>query len=250
MQFYSSLIKEKMLKAGLGKAKACCVCDYSIELVIGQVWRLLEGMDKKEKRVLQERIVPVPEELLLLKKMKAGDESALEFFFKKYVELLYFRALGFVHDQLVAQDIIQEVFIKFWEKRSQLEISYSVSAYLNQSVVNACKNHLEYISVRQRYANKYRQDFDEEENEYDTEELEHLRIRLHQFINTLPDKCREIFILACVEGLKYREVAERLGVSVNTVKTQVKVAYQRLRNEFDNQDHRLILFLLFIRFYS
>lgn len=251
MQYYSSLIKEKNLQAGLGKeAKACCVCEYSLDLIIGQMWRFLERMDIKDKKVPQRGILPMSEELLLLQKMKAGDESALEFFFKEYAELLYFRALGFVHDQLVAQDIIQEVFIKFWEKRSQLEISYSVSAYLNQSVVNACKNHLEYVSVRQRYANKYRQDFDEEEIEYDTEELERLRMRLHPFIDSLPDKCREIFILACVEGLKYREVAERLGVSVNTVKTQVKVAYQRLRDEFDHHDHRLIIFFLFIRFFS
>ena len=207
-------------------------------------------MDKGDKKFQQKETVSVSEELLLLKKMKAGDESALEFFFKKNVDFLYFHALGFVHDQSVAQDIIQEVFIKFWEKRSQLEISFSVSAYLNQAVVNACKNHLEYISVRQRYANKYRQNFDEEELEYDIEELERLRLRLHRFIDSLPDKCREIFILACVEGLKYREVAEQLGVSVNTVKTQVKVAYQRLRTEFDSHDQRLFFFLLLIRFFS
>lgn len=182
--------------------------------------------------------------------MKAGDESALEFFFKEYIELLYFRALGIVHDQLVAQDIIQEVFIKFWENRSRIEISFSVFAYLNQAVVNASKNYLEYASVRQRYAKKYVEDFEEEEIAYDAEELERLRRQLHQFIACLPDKCREIFVLACVEGLKYREVAERLGVSVNTVKTQVKVAYQRLRAEFNSRDHHLVFCLLLLRFFS
>lgn len=190
------------------------------------------------------------EELLLLKKMKAGDESALEFFFNEYMEILYFRALGFVHDQLVAQDIIQEVFIKFWEHRAQLEISFSVYAYLNQAVANACKNHLEYVSVRRRYANRYMENFEEEEAEYEADELEGLRVQLHGFIDSLPDKCREIFILSCVEGLKYREVAERLGVSVNTVKTQVKVAYQRLRMEFNGRERHLIFCFFLFRILS
>lgn len=190
------------------------------------------------------------EDLHLLTQMKAGDESALKYFFRKYTGQLYYRALGIVHDPLVAQDIIQEVFIKFWENRSQLTISFSVLAYLNQAVANACKNHLEYLSVRQRYANRYREDFEEEDLEYDAEELERLRLQLHGFIRSLPDKCREIFILACVEGLKYREVAERLGVSVNTVKTQVKVAYQRLRAEFNPRDRHLIYCILFFRMFS
>ena len=85
-----------------------------------------------------------------------------------------------------------------------------------------------------------------EKKEYDEEELEQLRIRLRIFIDSLPEKCREIFILACIDGLKYREVAERLGVSVNTVKTQVKNAYTKLRADFDLKDQELIVvFLLF-----
>lgn len=85
-----------------------------------------------------------------------------------------------------------------------------------------------------------------ERKEYDEEELEQLRIRLRIFVDSLPEKCREIFILACIDGLKYREVAERLDVSVNTVKTQVKSAYAKLRADFDLKDQELIVvFLLF-----
>lgn len=188
------------------------------------------------------------EELLIFNRMRQGDPSALEYFFQKYMELLYYRALGYIKDPLVAEDIVQEVFIRFWDNRKKLEISLSVIAYLTRSVVNSCKNYLEHLSVRQRYEQDYQHENQNltEKKEYDEEELEQLRIRLRIFIDSLPEKCREIFILACIDGLKYREVAERLGVSVNTVKTQVKNAYTKLRADFDLKDQELIVvFLLF-----
>ena len=72
-----------------------------------------------------------------------------------------------------------------------------------------------------------------------------MRERLKVFVDSLPEKCREIFVLACIEGLKYREVAERLDVSVNTVKTQLKSAYSKLRTEFNENDLKIILLLVF-----
>lgn len=188
------------------------------------------------------------EELLIFNRMRQGDPSALEYFFQKYMELLYYRALGYIKDPLVAEDIVQEVFIRFWDNRKKLEISLSVIAYLTRSVVNSCKNYLEHLSVRQRYEQAYQHENQNltEKKEYDEEELEQLRIRLRIFVDSLPEKCREIFMLACIDGLKYREVAERLNVSVNTVKTQVKSAYAKLRADFDLKDQELIVvFLLF-----
>lgn len=190
----------------------------------------------------------VADEFAIFKRMQRGDASALEYFFQEYMELLYYRALGYVKDPLVAEDIVQEVFIRFWDNRKTLEITMSVPAYLTRSVVNSCKNYLEHMNVRQRYQVDYQYETPEAEElqEYDESELEELQGRLKVFIDSLPEKCREIFILACVEGLKYREVAERLDVSVNTVKTQVKSAYAKLRTDFDLKDQELIVvFLLF-----
>lgn len=188
----------------------------------------------------------MPEDLSVFKRMQQGEVSALEYFFQEYMELLYYRALGYVHDPLVAEDIVQEVFIHFWDNRKKLDISVSVPAYLTRSVVNSCKNYLEHLSVRQRYEQEYQAENHEEgeKEDFDEEELALLRERLRVFIDSLPGKCREIFVLACIEGLKYREVAERLHVSVNTVKTQVKSAYAKLRSDFDVRDQKLIIILL------
>ncbi len=190
----------------------------------------------------------MPEDLSLFKNMQQGDVSALEYFFREYADFLYYRALGYVHHSQVAEDVVQEVFIRFWDNRAKLDISTSVAAYLTRSVVNSCKNYLEHRSVRNRYEQKFQSENAEAEEVqgFDQEELECLRKRLRIFIDNLPDKCREIFILACVEGLKYREVAEQLHVSVNTVKTQVRSAYAKLRSDFNVKEQELIVvFLLF-----
>lgn len=179
--------------------------------------------------------------------MQRGDTSALEYFYQGYMELLYDRALGYVKDPAVAEDIVQEVFIRFWDNRHKWDISVSVPAYLSRAVVNSCKDFLDHQNVHLRYEKEYISVNPVEfEMNYDAEELDALRERLNVFIDSLPEKCREIFILACVEGMKYREVAERLDVSVNTVKTQVKSAYTKLRDEFDLKDRELIIvFILF-----
>lgn len=187
------------------------------------------------------------EELSIFRKMQRGDTSALEYFYQEYMELLYYRALGYVKDPAVAEDIVQEVFIRFWDNRHKWDISVSVPAYLSRAVVNSCKDFLDHQNVHLRYEKEYISVNPVEfEMNYDAEELDALRERLNVFIDSLPEKCREIFILACVEGMKYREVAERLDVSVNTVKTQVKSAYTKLRDEFDLKDRELIIvFILF-----
>lgn len=188
-------------------------------------------------------------EISVFRKMQQGDPSALKYFFQEYMELLYYRALGYVKEPLVAEDIVQEVFIRFWDNRQKVDISVSVAGYLTRSVVNSAKNYLEHISVRQRYEKEFLSENPDkaEEPSEEAEDLEQLRERLKIFVDSLPEKCREIFLLACIEGLKYREVAERLGVSVNTVKTQVKSAYAKLRSDFEVKDRQFLIVVMLLQ---
>lgn len=188
-------------------------------------------------------------EISVFRKMQQGDPSALKYFFQEYMELLYYRALGYVKEPLVAEDIVQEVFIRFWDNRQKVDISVSVAGYLTRSVVNSAKNYLEHISVRQRYEKEFLSENPDkaEEPSEKAEDLEQLRERLKIFVDSLPEKCREIFLLACIEGLKYREVAERLGVSVNTVKTQVKSAYAKLRSDFEVKDRQFLIVVMLLQ---
>lgn len=187
----------------------------------------------------------MPDGLILFEKMQRGDTSALEYFFREYTDVLYYRALGFVKDNLAAEDIVQEVFIRFWQLRKNLKITDSVPGYLCKAVDHRSHNYLEHLKVKHRYEESQRwEEMVEEVPEYE-DELNIMRERLKVFVDSLPEKCREIFVLACIEGLKYREVAERLDVSVNTVKTQLKSAYSKLRTEFNENDLKIILLLVF-----
>ena len=188
----------------------------------------------------------MPDELILFEKMQRGDTSALEYFFREHTDVLYYRALGFVKDNLAAEDIVQEVFIRFWQLRKNLKITDSVPGYLCKAVDHRCHNYLEHLKVKHRYEESQKWEEVMEEVSEDEEELNIMRERLKMFVDSLPEKCREIFILACIEGLKYKQVAEKLDVSVNTVKTQLKSAYSKLRAEFNENDLEIIVLLIFL----
>ena len=188
----------------------------------------------------------MPDELILFEKMQRGDTSALEYFFREYTDVLYYRAFGFVKDNLAAEDIVQEVFIRFWQLRKNLKITDSVPGYLCKEVYHRCHKYLDHFRVKHRYEESQKWEEVMEEVSEDEEELNIMRERLKMFVDSLPEKCREIFILACIEGLKYKQVAEKLDVSVNTVKTQLKSAYSKLRAEFNENDLEIIVLLIFL----
>ena len=169
----------------------------------------------------------------------------MEYFFQEYADLLYYRALGYVHHSQVAEDVVQEVFIRFWDNRAKLDISVSVAAYLTRSVVNGCKNYLEHRSVRNRYEQEFQSENSEidEGEEFDSEELESLRKRLRAFVDSLPEKCREIFIKSKIEGKKQKDIAVEMNISLKTVENQMNIAYKKLKSELKDYLPLLLFFL-------
>ena len=136
---------------------------------------------------------------------------------------------------------MQDTFIYLWVNRAKISHSGSIYAYLSRSVKNSCIDRKLHEEVKQRYQREMMASG--EEVSEDSESFEELYERLQIVMDSLPPKCKEIFILGCVEGLSYKDVAEQLGVSVNTVKTQVKVAYKRIKSEFGDRDKNFMLIL-------
>ena len=181
------------------------------------------------------------DELVLFRKMQEGDWSAFNSFFESYSEQLYLYALGFVGDRAEAEDIVQDTFIYLWVNRAKISHSGSLYAYLSRSVKNSCIDRKLHAEVERRYQREMMASG--EESSEDPENFEELYERLQIVMDSLPPKCKEIFILGCIEGLSYKDVAEQLGVSVNTVKTQVKVAYKKIKSEFGDRDKNFMLIL-------
>jgi RNA polymerase sigma-70 factor (ECF subfamily) len=132
----------------------------------------------------------------------------------------------------VAEEIVQEVFIKLWERREELEFNSSVKSYLFRAVHNTSLNYLRHLKVREehrQYAEERHQLLSMEYS--DGLEEKELENRIWDAIGRLPEQCARIFQMSRFEGLKYREIADKLGISPKTVEVQMGKALRRLRED-------------------
>ena len=160
--------------------------------------------------------------------MKAGDEQALAHIYNKYWEGLFVSVHNILKDQQACEDIIQEIFIKLWDKRENLEISISLKAYLFAS----CR----YEVFRQIKTQKVQVGlFDGLEERLYTPSaygsLEHKELlqQINSIVATLPEKCREVYKLSREENLSHKEIAEKLNISTKTVENHMTRALSQLR---------------------
>ena len=172
--------------------------------------------------------------------IKKGDEMAFELVFKEFYASLTAFAHTFLHDIYLSENIVQNVFIKLWEKRMQYEIT-SLKSYLFIAVRNSCNNELKRIKSERSYKNSLSQEeFIKSENYSDTRTLE-------EIINTiekLPEQRKKIFKLSRLDGLKYREIADKLKISPKTVEVQMGKALKFLRENLLELKKQVYIILL------
>lgn len=166
----------------------------------------------------------------IVRKIKAGDEQAFEQVFRSYYAGMCGYAGRYILDKDEAEEIVQEVFFNYWNKKSHLEIVGSIEAYLYRAVRNACLNYLKHLQVRSQYALAQTKPLKGEESNYSDEVVVlELQEKIDHCIAQLPTERQKIFKLSREDGLKYREIAEQLGLSVKTVETQMGKALKFLR---------------------
>lgn len=171
--------------------------------------------------------------------LKQGDESALRELFHQYYMPLCIYSFHITDSFEQSEDIVQEFFIAFWEKKLYNSITTNLRSYLFQSIRNASLTAVE-------KQNKYIfHDLEEEayspiDELYDEEELK-LRLQtLLDELTNLPEQGYKVLVAIAIEKKKYKEVAEELGISVNTVKTHLSRALKYLRSK------NLLLSLIFL----
>ena len=182
-------------------------------------------------------------ELLLISK---GDELAFNSFMNRYSKRLYYHAFGILSNKEMAEEVVGDVFFEVWKLRSTLLEIASMSSWLNTIVYRKSISYLrKEVKSNQEISFEELQNFSFPDMQTPMDDMlsrEEIQC-LNEAINSLPPKCKEIFILGCIEGLSYKDVSEQLGVSVNTVKTQVKVAYKKIKSEFGDRDKNFMLIL-------
>lgn len=136
-------------------------------------------------------------------------------------------ALHYVADADLAEDIVQESYTALWEKRQEGAQVLNCKSYLYTMVRNRCLDHLRKKGIPTESLKPY--DTYGIIDDDDTQERSQIEARLWTAIDSLPEKCREVFILSKRDGLKYEEIAEELGLSVNTVRNHISKALKVLK---------------------
>ena len=135
-----------------------------------------------------------------------------------------YRLLGEKED---AEDVVQELFLTLWNNRKKIAIVENVSGYLYKMARNLALNHIRtQTNYKTVLENREEQLPYYEENPLETEEF---RMALYDCINLLPGRCKEVLLLHRVKGLKQKEIADQLSISVKTIKNQIWTSLQRLK---------------------
>jgi len=130
-----------------------------------------------------------------------------------------------------AEEVTQDVFVKFWEKCTTLSPDSSIKSYLYRSVHNSCLNAIKHEKVKDTYRQHIIQYLESSYMDHvELNDPDALRTRINSEIDKLPPRCSEIFKLSRFEGLKYQEIAEHLDISVKTVEVQMGKALKILRS--------------------
>jgi RNA polymerase sigma-70 factor (ECF subfamily) len=156
----------------------------------------------------------------------------------------------FIDDKEVARDIVQEIFFEFWENRFRTVIKSSLSAYLFKILHNKCLNYIRDSKVHGKYTSyvdlKLKEAelmfFDEDQGCYTSIFFKEIEEIFNSSVNSMPETCRQIFIMSRIDGLSNKEIADKLNISVRTVENQI---YRALKTLKENLKDYLFLVPIF-----
>ena len=165
----------------------------------------------------------------LLERLRAGAQDAFDSIFRTYYRHLVATAENMLREREAAEDVAQDVMVELWRRRESLVFETSLRAYLFRAVRNRALNHLRHLRIAPR-AEPDAAAAHISRSTADRRTLEaEMASALREAVDSLPDRCREVFQLSRVQGLKYAEIAEALGISVKTVEAQMGKAIRVLR---------------------
>lgn len=164
-------------------------------------------------------------------------------FYITWYSRVKFFACEYVLSDEDAENITQDVFVDLYQKKILEDDRINLVAYLFTSVKNKCIDHLRRRLLEQEAKENLQKEFDlslrmkyDSLDAFDVEWKSEQQIGtlIENALNTLPERCREIFVKSKIEGKKQREIAEELGISIKTVENQITIAYKKMREELKN----------------
>lgn len=186
------------------------------------------------------------EEAYIVKKMIEGDHDAFKYFFDTYYDDLCNFVNIYVRNEVIAEEIVQEIYVYMWENKDKLKINASFKSYLYHASkyqsLNLLRNRKKHSYIREKLSFTEQQ-WEEFPNELfmDSQTMKEI---LNNAITQLPEKCKHIFLLSKVDGLSHKEIAEKLNVSVKTVENQITIAFKKLHTLLLPYKDKLFSFIL------
>ena len=177
--------------------------------------------------------------------------ESVEQLFRQYYKVLRLYAFRFVNDWDIAEDVVQDVFVALWNKRTDIEFDGAVKAYLFKAVYNkslnilSSKKYTEEESVEQ-FSDQIEALQILENNQENSLFMKELQSEIETFIETLPTQVKKVFILSRSYGLKIKEISVQLDLSPKTVEKYLTRALLELRTHLKNKDLMSLLFLLYL----
>lgn len=162
--------------------------------------------------------------------IKKGNLKVFEKFFRDYYKMLCDFANKYLKDSDLSEEVVQDIFYQIWKKRNEINIKSSLKSYLFTSVKNNCLQHIRVHNLDLKYENYYKTHYSDESidpsDELRAKELNEIILKA---LNSLPEKCRQIFEMSRNEGLKYHEIADHLSISIKTVEANMGKALKHFR---------------------
>lgn len=173
-------------------------------------------------------------------------ESQFEHLFKDHFQSLCNIAYSVVKDQDQARDIVQQVFIKFWDRREKVDIDDNIKSYLKRAVINTALNHLEKLKKLKFEDNMHKHEI-EDSNEVlnDEKRIQMLGAAMKDAVGELPDKCQTVFSLSRYEGMTNQEIADYLSVSIKAVEKHISKALKQLRVTLKPYEKLLLIIFIY-----
>lgn len=191
-------------------------------------------------------IIHIDNESDLLAKIALGDQRAFQVVYERYKKKIYTYSFGLLHSDILAEEVMQEVFLKIWCLGEGLKDIRDLDAFMKTVTRNRSLDFLRKAVSAKKADVELTKNYSEAHNE--TEEailLQDTRRVLNNAIDLLPQQQREVYLLCQIEGLKYEEVAAKLNISTNTVKTHMKRALASLRQHVRSHTDIAALLILF-----
>lgn len=188
-----------------------------------------------------------PEEEKIWRSIQLKDEQVFENYYKDHYRFFLLASCKYLKDPGMAQEVVNDVFMKLWEDANAISIQTSLKFYIHRAVINRSLNELDRDKKDRQRQKALNQGLREGYEMREMEENE-LKIRLYQAIDQLPDQCRRVFGMSRFEELKQQEIANRLGISIKTVKNHITHALKDLNKVLDDWN-ALPLWIIMIKYF-